>query len=84
MLEAHRNFAVNRITEAKVIEKIIPDWVGQHAFSLERLHKLGRLELTDNIQVELVSKVQKYACQHLYEPPLSQDQRITIVDDTWN
>lgn len=29
-------------------------------------------------------KVEKYACQHLYERPLSQDQWVTIVDDTWN
>tara|TARA_R110002124_G_scaffold193830_2_gene360964 strand:+ start:406 stop:699 length:294 start_codon:yes stop_codon:yes gene_type:complete len=48
------------------------------------LHKLGRLEPTDNIRIKLVLKVQKYACQHLYERPLSIDQKITIIDDNWN
>lgn len=28
--------------------------------------------------------MQRYACQHLYERPLSIDQQITIIDDTWN
>ena len=32
----------------------------------------------------MVIKVQKYACQHLYERPLSSDQTITVIDDTWN
>lgn len=84
LLKAHRNFAVNRITEAKVINEPIPDWVGRDAFSLEHLHQLGKLEPTDDIQIKLVLKVQKYACQHLYERPLSQDQQITVIDDTWN
>ncbi|WP_201634051.1 helix-turn-helix transcriptional regulator [Psychrobacter immobilis] len=84
LLKAHRNFAVNRITEAVVIDKPIPDWVGRDAFSLECLHKLGRLEPTNNIQIKLVLKVQRYACQHLYERPLSIDQKITVIDDTWN
>src|SRR5690606_4024863 len=29
LLKAHRNFAVNRITEAVVIDKQVPDWVGR-------------------------------------------------------
>ncbi|MFT0773590.1 hypothetical protein [Psychrobacter aquimaris] len=28
--------------------------------------------------------MQRYACQHLYERPLSIDQQITIIDDNWN
>ena len=84
LLEEHRNFAVNRITEAVVIDKPIPDWVGRDTFSLEHLHKLGRLEPTDNIQIKLVLKVQRYACQHLFERPLSIDQKITKIDDNWN
>ena len=84
LLKAHRNFAVNRITEAGVIDKVIPDWVGRDIFSLDNLNKLGKLEPTDSIQIKLVLRVQKYACQHLYERPLSQDQQITMIDDTWN
>ena len=84
LLKAHRNFAVNRITEAVVIEKPIPDWIGRDAFSLQNLCKLGRLEPTDDLQINLVLKVQRYACQHLYERPLSTDQSITVIDDTWN
>lgn len=84
LLKAHRNFAVNRITEAVVIDKPIPDWIGQDAFSLHNLRKLGRLEPTDDLQIKLVLKVQRYACQHLYERPLSIDQSITAIDDTWN
>ena len=84
LLKAHRNFAVNRIAEAVVIDKVIPDWVGRNAFSLKHLNKLGKLEPTDNDQIKLVLRVQKYACQHLYERPLSQDQQVTIMDDTWN
>ena len=83
LLEEHRNFAVNRITEAFVIDKPIPDWVGRDTFSLKSLHKLGRLEPTDDTQIKLILKVQRYACQHLYERPLSIDQKITIIDDTW-
>ena len=67
LLKSHRNFAVNRITEAVVINKPIPDWVGRDAFSLKSLHKLGRLEPTDDTQIKLILKVQRYACQHLYE-----------------
>ena len=84
LLKEHRNFAVNRITEAVVIDKSIPDWVGRDIFTLDNLQKLGKLEFSDNTKINLVLKVQKYACQHLYERPLSQDQQITIIDDTWN
>ena len=84
LLKAHRNFAVNRIKEAKVLEESIPDWVRRDAFTLENLSQLGKLELNDGLEIKLVLKVQKYACQHLYERPLSEDQQITIIDDTWN
>ena len=84
LLKEHRNFAVNRIIEVVVMNKPVPDWVGRDTFSLKSLHKLGRLEPTDNIRIKLVLKVQKYACQHLYERPLSIDQKITIIDDNWN
>ena len=84
LLEEHRNFAVNRITEAVVIDKPIPDWIGRDVFTLENLRKLGKLELNDSPEVSLVIKVQRYACQHLYERPLSTDQKITIIDDNWN
>ncbi|NYR10829.1 WYL domain-containing protein [Psychrobacter sp. BI730] len=84
LLKAHRNFAVNRIVEAVVIDKPIPDWVGRDIFTLDSLQKLGKLEFGKNIEINLVLKVQKYACQHLYERPLSTDQQITIIDDTWN
>ena len=84
LLKAHRNFAVNRITKAAVTDEPIPDWVQQDAFKLESLHSLGKLEPTDSTQIKLVIKVQKYACQHLYERPLSYDQTITVIDDTWN
>ena len=84
LLKKHRNFAVSRITEAVVIDKLVPDWVGRDTFSLDNLNKLGRLEPTNNIQIKLVIRVQKYACQHLYERPLSQDQQITMIDDNWN
>ena len=84
LLKKHRNFAVNRITEAVVIDKPIPDWAGRDTFSLDNLNKLGRLEPTDSVQTKLVLRVQKYACQHLYERPLSQDQQIEVIDDTWN
>ena len=84
LLKAYRNFAINRITEAVVIDKPIPDWVGRDTFLLEHLHKLGRLEPTDSAQIKLVLKVQRYACQHLYERPLSIDQKIIAIDDTWN
>ncbi|MGP4733805.1 MULTISPECIES: helix-turn-helix transcriptional regulator [unclassified Psychrobacter] len=84
LLKAHRNFAVNRITGAVVIDKPIPDWVGRDVFTLDSLQKLGKLEFGENIEINLVLKVQKYACQHLYERPLSIDQKIIIIDDTWN
>ena len=84
LLKAHRNFAVNRITEAVVIDKVVPDWVGRDIFSLDNLNKLGKLESTDNVQIKLVLRVQKYACQHLFERPLSQSQQITVIDSTWN
>ena len=48
------------------------------------MQKLGKLEFGKNIEINLVLKVQKYACQHLYERPLSQDQQIEVIDDTWN
>ena len=84
LLKEHRNFAVNRITQAEIIDKPKPDWVGRDVFLLENLHQIGKLEPTDDIRMKLVLKVQKYACQHLYERPLSTDQKITKIDDTWN
>ena len=45
---------------------------------------MGKLEPTDNVQIKLVLRVQKYACQHLFERPLSQGQQITVIDSTWN
>ena len=84
LLKAHRNFAVNRITEAAIIDKPIPDWVGRDIFSLENLRQIGKLEPTIDSQIKLVLKVQKYACQHLYERPLSTDQKITKIDGNWN
>ena len=84
LLKAHRNFAVNRITEAVVIDKPVPDWITRDAFKLDNLQKLGKLELNEGVEINLILKIQKYACQHLYERPLSQDQQITMIDDTWN
>lgn len=84
LLKAHRNFAVNRIIEASVVNKQVPDWVARDAFKLDKLQKLGKLELNDGVEINLILKIQKYACQHLYERPLSQDQQITMIDDTWN
>lgn len=84
LLKEHRNFAVNRITHATVIDEPMPNWVRRNVFTLASLQKLGKLEFTDNTKINLVLKVQKYACQHLYERPLSQDQQITVIDDTWN
>jgi len=84
LLKEHRNFAVNRIIEAVVVDKPIPDWVERDVFTLESLQKLGKLEFGKNIEINLVLKVQKYACQHLYERPLSSTQTITVIDDTWN
>ena len=84
LLKAHRNFAVSRIKAATVVDTAIPDWVSRDAFSLNNLNKLGKLELTFGDDIRLVLKVQKYACQHLFERPLSADQKITQLDDTWN
>ena len=84
LLKAHRNFAVNRIEAAEVTEQLVPDWVERNAFTLENLRKLGKLELNNGLKIGLVLKVQKYACQHLYERPLSSTQTITVIDDTWN
>ncbi len=84
LLKSHRNFAVNRIISATIIDKPIADWVGRDAFTLANLQRLGKLEFTDNTKMKFVLKVQWYACQHLYERPLSQDQQITIIDETWN
>lgn len=84
LLNAQRNFAINRIHQAKIIEAHIPDWVGRDAFNLANLAKLGKLELNEGSPIHLVLKVQKYACQHLYERPLSDDQSISDIDDSWN
>ena len=84
LLKVHRNFAVNRLEAAEVTEQLVPDWVERNAFTLENLRKLGKLELNNGLKIGLVLKVQKYACQHLYERPLSSTQTITVIDDTWN
>lgn len=84
LLKAHRNFAVSRIIEATVIDEPIPHWVGRDSFTLSSLQQLGKLEFTDSTEIDLVLKVQRYACQHLYERPLSHNQQITVIDDTWN
>lgn len=84
LLKAHRNFAVNRITHAIVIDELMPDWVEREVLTLASLQKLGKLEFTNHAEIKLVLKVQKYACQHLYERPLSVDQQIIVISDTWN
>lgn len=84
LLKSHRNFAVSRVTKVELIEKSVPDWIGRKAFTLENLRKLGKLELNDNLKIKMVLKVQKYACQHLSERPLSDDQTIEPIDNMWN
>ena len=84
LLAKHRNFAVSRIVTAQVSDEPIPDWVERDVFTLKNLQRLGKLELTDKTKIDLVLQVQKYACQHLYERPLSADQTITVIDKTWN
>lgn len=84
LLKAHRNFAMTRIHSACVVDEDIPDWVSRDGLSLQSLKQLGKLEFTEDTEVKLVLKVQKYACQHLYERPLSKDQRIELIDNTWN
>ena len=84
LLKSHRNFAVNRIKEAAVLNKPIPDWVYRDTFTLNNLNKIGKLEPTTNNEIELVLKVQRYACQHLFERPLSDNQQIKVIDDNWN
>lgn len=84
LLKSHRNFAVNRIKEATVLNKPIPDWVYRETFTLNNLNKIGKLEPTTNDEVELVLKVQRYACQHLFERPLSDNQQIEVINDNWN
>lgn len=84
LLAKHRNFAVCRIVTAQVIEEPIPDWVERDVFTLKSLQRLGKLELTDKTKIDLVLQVQKYACQHLYERPLSADQTITVIEDDWH
>lgn len=84
LLKAHRNFAISRIVSATVIDEPIANWVERECFTLESLQQLGKLEFTDNTEMKLILKVQKFACQHLYERPLAQDQQIIIIDDTWN
>lgn len=83
LLKQHRNFAVCRIQSANLIDTPIPDWVSRDALSLENLKQLGKLEPTDDMQIKLVLKVQRYACQHLYERPLSDDQIIIDIDEHW-
>lgn len=84
LLKSHRNFAVNRIKAATVNDTLRPDWINRDAFSLTMLQKTGKLEPTDNHKIKLLLKVQKHACQHLYERPLSVNQQITHLDDTYN
>lgn len=84
LLKSHRNFAVNRIKAATVGETLLPDWVNRDAFSLTNLQKTGKLEPTDSHEIKLLLKVQKQACQHLYERPLSDDQCITNLSEHWN
>lgn len=83
LLAKHRNFAVCRIVTAQVIEEPMPDWVERDVFTLKSLQQLGKLELTDKTKIDLILQVQKYACQHLYERPLSADQKITVIEDDW-
>ncbi|WP_230656588.1 helix-turn-helix transcriptional regulator [Psychrobacter sp. I-STPA10] len=83
LLKQHRNFAVCRIQSARLIDTPIPNWVTRDGLSLKNLKQLGKLEPTEDIQIKLVLKVQHYACQHLYERPLSTDQTITDIDDTY-
>jgi len=84
LLAKHRNFAICRIVTAQVIEEPIPDWVERDVFTLKNLQQLGKLELTDKTKIDLVLQVQKYACEHLYERPLSADQKITVIDEDWH
>lgn len=84
LLKAQRNFAVNRIQKATVSDKLIPDWVYRDAFSLKHLQQLGKLEPTVSNEIKLVLKVQRFACQHLFERPLSDNQQIDVIDESWN
>ena len=78
----HRNFAINRIITAKIIDETIPVWVEK--FNLDYLNNLGKLEyhLTDwGEKIVLKLKIEHYAGDHLRERPLSDDQTIERLDD---
>lgn len=81
-LSHHRNFAVNRIVSAKIVDEPIPVWVEK--FNLDYLNNLGKLEyhLTDwGEKILLKLKIEHHAGDHLRERPLSDDQTIERLDD---
>ena len=80
-LENHRNFALTRIYDAQVIDEAIPNWVEKH--SLDTLQKLGKLERHINDEPEWINlklKINNFACDHLTERPLSDNQIIEPFD----
>lgn len=77
----HRNFALTRIYDAQVTDEPIPNWVEN--YSLDKLQKMGKLEIHVNDKPELIQlklKINAYACDHLRERPLSDDQIIEPFD----
>lgn len=81
-LSQHRNFAINRITNAHLTDETIPDWVAK--FTPNFLKDMGKLEyhLTDwGEKIVLKLKIENHAGDHLRERPLSDDQTIEPLDD---
>ena len=80
-LKQQRVFAVIRISQATILDKLIPTWVEQ--FTLPYLQKIGVLEryLTKQTTIQLKLQIDYYASQHLTERPLSNDQKIERFDD---
>ena len=81
-LKQHRNFAVTRISQATVSKQPIPTWV--KTFNLDYLHHLGTLQyyITHRGKpITLKLKINQYACQHLQERPLSDNQTLEQLDD---
>lgn len=84
MLAAHRNFAVNRIKTARILQEPLPGWLERDNFSLEHLHQLGKLECHgDYIKESLILLVSSNVVEHLRERPLSMNQSFEEFDDQW-
>ena len=72
-----RTFALHRVQHAKMLDETLNR---PKAFSLDSFIAAGKMDFGAGARIRLEAHFDRAAAEHLYETPLSEDQRLTEID----